>query len=85
MVTSRERIPVNHCRLIEIFPDGELLTNLRLESDWYSEIDYCPFCGQKLTVEKWPQGREAKACRTDKGETFHFRIMPSEDGGTTEL
>jgi hypothetical protein len=51
------------------------MTNLRLESNWYAEIDFCPFCGRKLTIEKDLSGMEAKVC----AGTFHFRIMPGEE------
>ena len=53
------------------------MTNLRLKTEMFEDIDFCPFCGAFLTADNSTSTR-LKVC---KG-TFHFLLI---EGTETEV
>ena len=50
------------------------MTNLRLETEMFDDINFCPFCGKSLVLTKLMDGGTAKDCPG----TFHFLVLRSE-------
>lgn len=49
------------------------MTNLRLQTEMYDDIDFCPFCGRQLVRAEYMTD-EAKNCPG----TFHILVIKGE-------